>query len=91
MVLNIDVSGLTGLAFPLNSMAMLIALAGAWLLLATRWRHQLATGAAALANARAEAGSNVLPANRRLERFFYGFGFASLGLACLLSWLTRLL
>ena len=92
MSLQIDLSGLASLALLLNSLALLIALGGAWLLLATRWRQQrLATDALSLAEARMpaieEAGAL---ATQRIDRFFYCFGFGSLGLAWLLSSLTRL-
>lgn len=90
MLQNVDFSGLANLASLLNSMALLIALCGSWLLLATRWRRQLSGHSAQLAES--EAGIGRLPggATARIDRFFYGFGFGSLGLACLLSSLTRL-
>ncbi len=92
MLLSIDFSGLSSLATLLNSMALLIALGGAWLLLATRWRRQLAANPAPLAGSSASAVEQVsATGNRRIDRFFYGFGFSSLGLAWLLSSLTRLM
>jgi len=92
LVLSIDFSELSSLATVLNSMALLIALSGAWLLLATRWRRQLAAGAAPVAGARTAAVDQLGAAGtQRLDRFFYAFGFGSLALAALLSSLTRLL
>ncbi|WP_407295547.1 hypothetical protein [Stutzerimonas zhaodongensis] len=92
MLFDIDYAGWSSVALLLNSMALLIALGGAWLLIATRWRRQLANAKASLATAHpllvAQAGTAA--ATERLDRFFYAFGFSSLGLACLLSSLTRL-
>jgi len=89
--LQFDVSGLASLALLLNSMALLIAVGGAWLLLATRWRQQLAVNTSYLAGSSAQAVEQVRTlATQRIDRFFYCFGFSSLGLAWLLSSLTRL-
>lgn len=91
MLLNIDFSGLSSLATLLNSMALLIALGGGWLLLATRWRRQLAATAASLAGVNPSAVRQLSAAGtQRIDRFFYGFGFSSLALAWLLSAFTRL-
>ena len=75
----------------LNGLALFFGLAGAWLLLATRIREQRAV-------ARLIAGGEIDdmtgPAcvidepTLRLNRFFYGFGYATLGLALLLSWVS---
>jgi hypothetical protein len=90
--LSIDFSGLASLGPVLNSMALLIALGGAWLLLATRWRQQLASQSAHPASTRGPIVEVVgAAATQRIDRFFYGFGFSSLGLAWLLSALTRLI
>lgn len=89
--MHIEVSGWSGLAVPLNTMALLIALGGAWLLLATRWRQQLARDAAFVAGTRPAVVAGTRLANRSVDRFFYTFGSASLGLAWLLSEFTRLL
>ncbi len=89
---NIDFAGLASVASILNSMALLIALAGSWLLLATRWRRQLASRAGQLAGGQAAMGRSPNgAATQRIDRFFYGFGFGSLTLAWLLSSLTRLI
>lgn len=89
MFLQISVAGLASLCPLLNSMALLIALGGAWLLLATRWRQQLASQ---LTAARREAsGGRVSTATQRVDRFFYGFGFSSLAIAWLLSSFTQLI
>lgn len=72
----------------LNDLALFFALAGAWLLLATRRRERQALqrlvaggdGASApLAEAEAEAST------AKINRFFYLFGFACLALAVGLS------
>lgn len=91
MLFVIDYSALSSVASLVNSMALVIALGGAWLLVATRWRRQLASAKASLAGGRQSAMAQAgAAATQRLDRFFYGFGFSSLGLACLLSSLTRL-
>ncbi len=91
LLLYFDYSALARVAPLVNSLALLIALSGAWLLLATRWRRQLSRAETSLAGSRLSAAEQGgLAATRRLDRFFYGFGFSSLGLACLLSSLTRL-
>lgn len=94
MLLNIDVSGLERVAFLLNSMALMIALCASWLLVATRWRRQLAAHAEPVAESGGQDGIDRsptgAPATQRIDRFFYGFGLGGLSLACLLSSLTRL-
>jgi hypothetical protein len=89
--LNIAFPALANVASLLNSMALLIALSGSWLLLATRWRRQFAGHTGQLAGSRTTTGrSSNGTATQRIDRFFYGFGLGSLGLAGLLSSLTRL-
>lgn len=78
----------------LNAAALLVAVAGSWLLLATHWRQQLALARQLAnadrprANAKAEARAT---ATARLDGFFLCFGLASLGLAVLMSWASRFL
>lgn len=92
MSLNVDVSGLASLGSLLNGMALLIALCGAWLLLATRYRQQIANREAQLANSRVSASAHAdTGATRRIDRFFNVLGLSSLALAWLLSSLTRLI
>lgn len=69
----------------LNLLALFLACAGAWLLLATRQREQAAVGSFAV------GGGNVVTARQeeptqRLNRFFYLFGLSSMVGALLLSW-----
>ncbi len=91
LLLNIGFSGLASVASLLNSMALLIALCGSWLLWATRWRRQLAGHLGQLAGNQGAIDRSLNgAANQRIDRFFYGFGLGSLVLACLLSALTRL-
>jgi hypothetical protein len=69
----------------LNLLALFFAVAGAWLLLATRYRQQAAVGALAF-NAENNAVSAADNATQRLDRFFYQFGCLCLASALLLSW-----
>lgn len=75
----------------LNGLALFFALAGAWLLLATRLREQLAQArllAGNALNALAQQADACDEPTRRLNRFFYRFGYTCLALALLLSWLS---
>lgn len=73
----------------INTLALLFAAPGAWLLHATRRREQRAQ---AMLTAQSESRSIDQPlllldiATLRINRFFYRFGFACLGLALLISW-----
>jgi hypothetical protein len=73
----------------LNSLALFFAVAGSWLLLATRLREQRAVGRLA-ANSQLdeidEETSLLDEATQRINRFFYCFGGATLTAALLLSW-----
>ncbi len=73
----------------LNGLALFFALAGAWLLLATRLREQRAV-ARLLVNGDADAMPEQAcvfdEPTLRLNRFFYRFGYATLLLALTLSW-----
>ena len=69
----------------LNLLALLFALAGAWLLLATRQR-QLRLGTRLAAAQGVEDEVDVDEATARMNRFFFLFGFACLALALLVSW-----
>ncbi|MBX9753167.1 MAG: hypothetical protein K2X80_00305 [Pseudomonadaceae bacterium] len=70
----------------LNLLALFLACAGAWLLLATRQREQAAVGSLAVGgNANAMAAPQD-DATQRLNRFFYQFGFGCMAFALLLSW-----
>ena len=69
----------------LNVLALFFALAGAWLLLATRQR-QLRLGTQLAAEQGMEDDDGLDEATARMNRFFFLFGFACLSLALLLSW-----
>ncbi|MGE4408840.1 hypothetical protein [Pseudomonas sp.] len=79
-------------AFLLDCMALLCALCGSWLLLATRWREQraatrlLAAGDSAVGVAEVGHAATI-----RLNRLFYRAGFAGLALALAFSWGGQLL
>ena len=70
----------------LNLLALFFACAGAWLLLATRQRQLRAMQQGeGVSEGHGEAVWRAEP-TLRLNRFFYQFGFACLGIALLLSW-----
>ncbi|MEE4462689.1 hypothetical protein HA520_05605 [Azotobacter chroococcum] len=71
----------------LNTVALFFALAGSWLLLATRLREQRALARLAGEGELGEEGAWALEAaTGRVNRFFYRFGAGTLLLALLLSW-----
>jgi hypothetical protein len=78
----------------LNGLALFFAFAGSWLLLATRLREQRAVGHLAADSELDEIDeptSLLDESTQRINRFFYGFGGATLSAALLLSWFsTRL-
>lgn len=78
----------------INGLALLFACPGAWLLHATRRREQRAQANLAMQSESRSIDQPLLAldsATQRINRFFYRFGFACLGLALLISWLsTRL-
>lgn len=75
----------------INLFAMLFACPGGWLLHATRRREQRAlTQLATQSQGRAIDQPLLLLdiATLRINRFFYRFGFACLGIALLISWIS---
>ena len=72
-----------------NLLALLLAFPGSWLLHATRRREQRAVASRV---AQRQGQPSVEPtldwATLRMNRFFYRFGFACLGLALLVSWIS---
>lgn len=64
----------------INILALLFAFPGSWLLHATRRREQRALAT--------QSGQALDGATLRMNRFFYRFGFACLGLALLVSWIS---
>ncbi|MDR9754135.1 hypothetical protein RG836_22010 [Pseudomonas sp. SZMC_28357] len=73
----------------INLLALLLAFPGSWLLHATRRREQRAM--ASLVEQRASRPSQEPTldwATLRMNRFFYRFGFACLGLALVVSWIS---
>lgn len=75
----------------LNGLALFFVLAGAWLLLATRMRAQARVLAGNELNELANEAYACDEPTLRLNQFFYRFGYACLGVALLLSWLSTLL
>ena len=75
----------------INVLALLFACPGCWLLHATRRREQRA-----MANLQAQSRNRSVDqplllldvATLRMNRFFYRFGFACLGLALIVSWIS---
>ncbi|PYC00538.1 hypothetical protein DMX09_21450 [Pseudomonas protegens] len=73
----------------INLLALLFACPGSWLLHATRCREQRALANLAIQSEDRGLGQPMLdPATLRMNRFFYRFGFACLGLALLVSWIS---
>ena len=75
----------------INGLALYFALAGAWLLLATRLREQRANARLLVdgeAQAMPEPACVFDEPTLRLNRFFYRFGYASLALALAVSWVS---
>jgi hypothetical protein len=76
------------LAYPaqvLNSLALLVALAGSWLLFATQRRRQLFKLRMVQGNFQEAL---MLAARHRVDGFFTRFGALSLALAVTLSWVS---
>jgi hypothetical protein len=71
-----------------NGLALFLALAGGWLLLATRLREQRAQARLLLEGELATLELGGDGRSERLNRFFYAFGAVSLLAALLLSWLS---
>jgi len=73
----------------INLLALLFAFPGSWLLHATRRRELRAQASlAAQRQTRPSDEPTVDWATLRMNRFFYRFGFACLGLALLVSWIS---
>jgi hypothetical protein len=73
----------------INLLALLFAFPGGWLLHATRRREQRAQASLAAQRQSSPSEEPVLDwATLRMNRFFYRFGFACLGLALLVSWIS---
>ncbi|MDP3846691.1 MAG: hypothetical protein Q8R10_09740 [Pseudomonas sp.] len=70
----------------LNLLALFLACAGAWLLLATRQREQAVGGSLAMSGDGNAMAAPTDEPTQRLNRFFYQFGFACMAIALLLSW-----
>lgn len=74
----------------LNSLALFFAVAGAWLLLATRFREQRAVAGLVVGSQveLSDEASLLSESTRRLNRFFYVFAGITLLAALLLSWFS---
>lgn len=71
----------------INALALFFAVAGSWLLLATRLREQRAGARLAAEMDQLDGEASLLDEpTRRINRFFYAFGAAALSVALLLSW-----
>jgi hypothetical protein len=71
----------------INALAMFLAVAGAWLVMATRIRQNRAMLRVS-ASAKQAGGHEAEQARARINRFFTVFGAACLGLALALSWFS---
>lgn len=90
MVLQAQSGLVVAPALLLNGLALLCALCGSWLLLATQWR-ETHTQRRPLAASTLEATSTSDGATRRVNRVFYKAGGAGLLLGLGLSVASRLL
>jgi hypothetical protein len=73
----------------INLLALLFAFPGGWLLHATRRREQRAMASIeAQRQSRPSEEPTLDWATLRMNRFFYRFGFACLGMALLVSWIS---
>lgn len=73
----------------INLLALLFACPGGWLLHATRRREQRAMASIeAQRQSRPDEEPTLDWATLRMNRFFYRFGFACLGMALLVSWVS---
>ena len=70
----------------LNGLALFFAMAGAWLLLATRMREQRAVARLLASNEMDELAYAMDEPTVRLNRFFYRFGYSCLVVALIVSW-----
>jgi hypothetical protein len=70
----------------INLLALLLAFPGGWMLHATRRREQRAVAAQRQIQASEEPTLDW--ATLRMNRFLYSFGFACMGLALLVSWIS---
>ncbi|QEY64826.1 hypothetical protein FXN65_23140 [Metapseudomonas lalkuanensis] len=71
-----------------NGLALFFACAGAWVLLATRWREQRSIARLAAESELEEVDGPTVQdeSTQRLNRFFYAFGYFSLAVALGVSW-----
>ncbi|NWL78479.1 hypothetical protein DM872_16615 [Pseudomonas taiwanensis] len=69
-----------------NGLALFFAGAGAWVLLATRLRERRSIARLAAESDLDEATDMLDEGARRLNRFFYAFGYFSLAVALGVSW-----
>jgi hypothetical protein len=72
----------------INLLALLLAFPGGWLLHATRRREQRAMASLQQTPRQSGEAPTLDWATLRMNRFFYRFGFACLGLALLVSWIS---
>lgn len=73
----------------INLLALLLAFPGSWLLHATRRREQRAMASLQAQRQSSPSQEPTLDwATLRMNRFFYRFGFACMGLALLVSWIS---
>ncbi|MCU1718836.1 hypothetical protein [Pseudomonas sp. 5P_3.1_Bac2] len=71
----------------INALALFLAVAGSWLLVATRIRYSRAMARVA-AKGKQAGGYGMDAATARINRFFTSFGAACLGLALAVSWFS---
>lgn len=75
----------------INALALFFAVAGGWLLIATRIRERRAVTQMVADSELAEQGTEVSTLDaptQQLNRFFNRFGYACMGIALMVSWFS---
>ncbi|GLK87835.1 hypothetical protein [Pseudomonas turukhanskensis] len=73
----------------INALALFFAVAGSWLLIATRIRQRRAIAGLVVESEGAEAELSTLDTStQQLNRFFTRFGYACLAIGLMVSWFS---
>ncbi|MCQ4295772.1 hypothetical protein NAU58_09315 [Pseudomonas stutzeri] len=93
MVLHAQLGIVIAPAYLLNGLALICALCGGWLLVATQWRETRSVRQAVIAQAAGASRDTAAGdgATQRVNRVFYRFGWAGVLLGLSLSVASRLI